>query len=65
MGAIFDPPSPPKIPAPPPPQPMADLQDPAVQAARTRAIQMAAARSGRASTLLSGGDAAGERLGQA
>lgn len=62
MGAIFDPPTP-KIPPTPPVQPMADVNDPAIQAARTRAIQMAAARSGRASTLLSGGD--GERLGTA
>jgi hypothetical protein len=43
---------------------MADINDPAVQAARTRAVQMAAARSGRASTLLSGGDST-DRLGQA
>jgi len=66
MGAIFDPPSPPKIPPPPAPVPMPDINDPAVIAARQRAINMAAARSGRASTLLSGADnVGGERLGTA
>jgi hypothetical protein len=65
MGAIFDPPSPPKIPPPPAPVPIPDMLDPAVIAARQRAVNMAAARSGRASTMLSGADMPGEKLGTA
>lgn len=46
----------PKAPAPPPPMPMPDLLDPAVLAAKKRQREMAMSRSGRASTILSGGD---------
>jgi hypothetical protein len=56
----------PKLPAPAPVLPMPDPMDPAVLAERQRIMSQAAARSGRASTLLSGGYApATEKLGQA
>lgn len=45
----------PTLPPPPAPIPMPDLQDPAILAAQKKTLQDAAARSGRASTLLSGG----------
>lgn len=51
-------------PAPPPPQPMPDLMDPALLAAKRRTLEGAAARSGRMSTILSGGDSySGDTLG--
>jgi hypothetical protein len=59
-------PQPPKIPDP---TPMPDLSDPAVLAAQQRFMDLARARSGRASTILSGEGAAsgadysGNRLG--
>jgi hypothetical protein len=56
---------PPKPPPPPPPMPMPDPNDPAALAAQQSAIGAAAARSGRASTLLSGNqnNYAGTKLG--
>ena len=58
---------PPAPPPPPPPMPMPDPNDPAALAARQTAITNAAARSGRAATLLSGnqGDYSGTKLGVA
>lgn len=63
MGALFS--SPPKPPAPPPPTPMPDLLDPAILAEKKRVLNQAASRSGRNSTLLSGGgdDYSGQKLG--
>lgn len=54
-----------KPPSPPPPVPMPDLLDPAILAEKNRVRNAAAARSGRASTLLSGGgdDYSGQKLG--
>jgi hypothetical protein len=65
MTALFSgPPTPPVAPAP---TPMPDLQDPAVLAAQQQVISQAAARSGRASTVLSGagGTYSNDKLGQA
>ena len=62
MGALFS--GPPKPPAPPPPQPMPDLMDPAIQAAKRKTLERAMSSSGRASTILSGGDEySGDKLG--
>lgn len=56
---------PPKPPPIPPPQPMPDLLDPAIATARRRTLQAAIARSGRLSTILSGGDEySGDTLGK-
>jgi hypothetical protein len=56
MGALFGGgPSAPKLPPPPPVVPIPDLEDPAILAAKRKIQTEAAARSGRASTLLSGG----------
>lgn len=54
-----------KPPAVPAPTPMPDLLDPAILAEKKRVLNQAAARSGRASTLLSGGgdDYSGQKLG--
>lgn len=49
----------PKPPEPPPPQPMPDLDDPAALAAKRKVLDSAAARSGRASTVLANGDGSG------
>jgi len=63
MGDLF---SKPKLPAPAPVLPMPDPADPAVLAERQRVLAQAAARSGRASTLLSGANgSATEKLGTA
>lgn len=51
MASLFS--GPPKPPPPPAPVPIPDTMDPAVLAARQRIVNEAAARSGRASTLLS------------
>lgn len=66
MGGLFGggskPPPPP--PPPPPPLPMPDPNDPAILAAKRREEMLARARSGRASTLLSGtGDGGSDKLG--
>ena len=50
MGSLF-----PKPPTPEPVTPMPDPDSPEAQAARRKEMQKALARSGRASTLLSGG----------
>lgn len=50
MAGLFSTPSPPK------PQPMPDPQDPAVLDQQRQRIIAAQARSGRASTMLTGGD---------
>jgi len=70
MAALFG--GAPAVPAPPPVVPMPDLQDPAVLAAQQSVLTGAAARSGRASTLLSNtgtgpqaGTYAGSTLGTA
>lgn len=64
MSGLFG--STPKPPAPPPPTPMPDLNDPAILAAQRRDAMAAAARSGRASTLLSGeNDYSQNKLGTA
>lgn len=56
----------PAVPAVPAPTPMPDMADPAVLAAKQRVIDQAAARSGRASTILSGGPTyANDKLGVA
>lgn len=63
MGALFS--GPPKPPKPPPPVAMPDFEDPAIlEKARRRKLE-AASRSGRASTMLTGGtdDYSGDRLG--
>ena len=53
MGALF---AKPKAPPPPPdPVPMPDLYDPAILLAKKKPALAASAASGRASTLLSGG----------
>jgi hypothetical protein len=57
-------PSGPKAPPPPPPPlPMPDLQDPAILAAKRRNLEASAARSGRSSTILTGDDYGGDKLG--
>lgn len=62
MGPLLS--SPPKPPGPPAPTPMPDLADPGILAAQKKVLQDAALRSGRASTVLSGGDEfSGTRLG--
>ena len=50
MASIFSAPKPP--PPPPPPAPMPTTDDAAVAAAKKKQIQMASAKSGRASTIL-------------
>jgi hypothetical protein len=62
MATLFS--GPPKPPPAPAPVPIPDPMDPAVLAARQRLLSQAAARSGRASTLLSGGEDATDTLGQ-
>jgi len=59
-----------RAPDPPPPKPvvpMPDFDDPAIAAARRKVLEQAAARSGRASTILAGGDGDynGNKLGVA
>lgn len=51
-------------PPPPPPMPMPDLLDPAFRDAQRREREKALSRSGRMSTILSGGDEySGDTLG--
>lgn len=50
-------------PPPPPPLPMPDINDPAVLAAKRRRLESAQAGSGRASTMLTGEDYGGDKLG--
>lgn len=52
MGGLFSS----KQPKPKPIVPMPDPDGPEAEAARRRAVQLAQSRSGRASTILSGGD---------
>jgi hypothetical protein len=52
----------PKVPTPKPVVPMPDPEGPEAEAARRRALEAARARSGRASTMLSG-EYEGSKLG--
>lgn len=53
----------PKPPAPPPPQPIPDLEDPAIMAKKRRTLESAMVRSGRQSTVLTGDEYGGDKLG--
>ena len=50
-------------PPPPPPAPMPSVDDAAVAAAKTRAIQAAQASSGRLSTIMGSGQGTADKLG--
>lgn len=61
LGELFS--GPPKPPAPPPPTAMPDPLDPAFRDAERRSLRAVMARSGRASTNLTGDDYSNNKLG--